>query len=128
MKELKNKSDFYLSIGTIGIAVIAFILYLMADLTETVLNNDVPIQVLGCLIFAIGVEVLTICKPKMDFGKIVSPLAYALALCLAIVNRIDYVIQIASHNNQISLQMTIIFSIVLLLLCVVASVVSAFRK
>lgn len=128
MKELKNKSDFYLSVGTIVMAIIAVVLYVIADLTETALNNDVPLQVSLCILVAIVVEVLTILKPKMDFGKIVSPLAYALALCLAIVNRVDYVIQIASHNNQVSLQMTIILSVVLLLLCVIVCVASAFRK
>lgn len=124
----KRAGGFYVSLGTAVLAAAAFAFYVAADKAETLLNNDVPLLVFFCVAAAWAFEVLAAVWPKLDFGKIVAPLAYTFAFSLAAVNRVEYVIQIASHNNQVKLQASIVIAVALLLLCVVMSVAAAFLR
>ena len=109
-------------------SLVAGITYLIADLGETYLNNDQPVPVLILITLAIAAEVLYMRHPSFGVVKVAGAAVLTAALCLAVWFRVDYVIEIASHNNQVAMQPVIIVSIALFLLGILTEILSAFLK
>ena len=130
MKEKREKraAGFYISCLTILISLAAGTTYLIADFGETYLNNDQPVPVLILIVLTIVAEVLFMGHPSLGAVKVAGAAILTAALCLAVWFRVDYVIEIASHNNQVAIQPVIIVSIVLFLLGILTEILSAFLK